>query len=204
MLKLKVCGMRDNNNLQDLLRITPDYIGFIFYKKSSRFVNEAIKVSKPKGVKYVGVFVDENIESILQKVKEYHLDFVQLHGNETPEFCKNILKEGIGVIKAFNISTSKDIQKIKSYDETCTYFLFDAKGKLPGGNGHSFNWETLKDYNGKTKFFLSGGISLRMAWKIKYLNHNKLFAIDINSQFEYSPALKNIHKINMFQDELQY
>lgn len=202
MLKLKVCGMRNEKNLEHLVVVKPDYIGFIFHEASRRYVQKQISVPKPKDVKYVGVFVDEDLESILEKIESYQLDMVQLHGQESPAFCQSISKRGIQVIKAFNIDTKTDFNQVNSYSGSCDFFLFDAKGKLPGGNGHSFNWETLKHYNGDTRFFLSGGISLSMAWKIKYLQHPKLYAIDINSKFEYAPALKNIHQINMFKDEL--
>lgn len=202
MLKLKVCGMRNEKNLEHLIAVKPDYVGFIFHKASKRYVHNNISTPKPKDVKYIGVFVDADFEYIIEKIKNYHLDLVQLHGQESPTFCQSLSKLGIQVIKAFNIDANTDFNHVNTYSGSCDYFLFDAKGKLPGGNGHSFNWETLKNYNGDTLFFLSGGISLAMAWKIKYLQHPKLFAIDINSKFEYAPALKNIHQINMFKDEL--
>lgn len=203
MLKLKVCGMRKTNNIEQLLTLQPDYMGFIFHPSSPRFVNRPISIPKPKHTKYVGVFVNETLEGIIEKINTYQLDMIQLHGQESPEFCNSLSKYDIEIIKAFNIDANTNFSTIESYSSSCAYFLFDAKGKLPGGNGHSFNWELLKRYKGNTPFFLSGGITLSMAWKIKYLNHPKLYAIDINSKFEYEPALKNIHQINMFKDELQ-
>ena len=202
MIKLKVCGMRDKTNISDLLKIKPDYIGFIFHKASPRFVQQAIPLKKSKTTKYVGVFVDEELVTIKSKIKTYDLDVVQLHGKETPEFCKAISNFGVEVIKAFNIDAETNFDDIDQYSNTCNFFLFDAKGKLPGGNGYSFNWNLLNKYKGKTPFFLSGGISLSMAWKIKYLFHPQLYAIDINSKFEYAKALKNINNIQMFKDEI--
>ena len=204
MLKLKVCGMRDENNLRQLLNISPDFIGFIFHKPSSRYVQHPPLVSKKHGVKYVGVFVNDTLDRIQSKIKAFHLDIVQLHGQETPEFCQAVSNLGVKVIKAFNIIPEFSFERIAPYHATCDYFLFDATGKHPGGNGISFNWELLKTYKGDTPFFLSGGINLSMAWKIKYLDHPNLFAIDVNSQFEYQPALKNIHNLTIFKDELQH
>ncbi len=202
MLKLKVCGMRDEDNIHQLHKITPDYIGFIFHKSSSRYVSQPLTLEKPKAITYVGVFVDDTIERIQSKIEIYKLDCIQLHGNETPEFCQNISNLGVQVIKAFNITSGFNFEALNIYSPYCDYFLFDATGKHPGGNGVSFNWELLKHYKGIRPFFLSGGINISMAWKIKYLNHPKLYAIDINSQFEYKPALKNINNITIFKDEL--
>lgn len=204
MLKLKVCGMRDEDNLHQLLRLKPDFVGFIFYKNSSRHVTQPLPLPKPDMVNYVGVFVDDSIESIQSHIKTYQLDYVQLHGKESPEFCAQVAKLGVKIIKAFNINAHTDFKALEVYTPSCDFFLFDASGKLPGGNGISFNWELLKQYKGSLPFFLSGGIQLSMAWKIKYLHHPKLYAIDINSQFEYKPALKNINDITIFKDELQH
>lgn len=203
MIKLKVCGMRDQTNISDLLKLKPDYIGLIFHKPSPRFVHQIIPIEKPKATKIVGVFVDEELASIKSKIEAYNLDVVQLHGKETPEFCRAITNLGVEVIKAFNIDDQSNFSYIDQYTDTCNFFLFDTKGKLPGGNGHSFNWNILSKYKGKTPFFLSGGISLSMAWKIKYLFHPQLYAIDINSKFEYAKALKNVNNIQMFKDEIQ-
>ncbi len=203
MLKLKVCGMRDEHNLDQLLQLEPDFVGFIFYKNSSRLVTQPLDIPKPKEVKYVGVFVNDTIENIIKATNKFQLDYIQLHGQESPEFCLKVTQLGVKVIKAFNINTQTNFNDIYKYSNTCQFFLFDATGKLPGGNGISFNWEILKKYKGETPFFLSGGIQLSMAWKIKYLFHPKLYAIDINSQFEYKPALKNINNISIFKDELQ-
>lgn len=204
MLKLKVCGMRDEENIRQLQTIQPDFIGFIFHQPSSRYVETPVLLPQKENTKYVGVFVNAPLEDISSKIDTYQLDYVQLHGSESPELCKAVSALNIKVIKAFNISTNTDFDHINTYAPYCSYFLFDSTGKHPGGNGICFNWEILKHYKGNTPFFLSGGIDLSMAWKIKYLDHPKLFAIDINSKFEYKPALKNINDITTFKDELQH
>lgn len=202
MLKLKVCGMRDNTNITALSEIKPDFIGFIFHKKSSRNVSEPIQTDSSKNCFRVGVFVNETQAFIFDKIKKYHLDYVQLHGAESPEFCNDIREQGIKIIKAFNISDDFNFSNITSYEPLCDYFLFDAFGKRAGGNGITFNWRLLNKYNGKTAFLLSGGIDATMANQIKELKHSKFAGIDINSGFEIEPAFKNIEKIKAFKNEL--
>lgn len=201
-MKLKVCGMRDNESLRGLINEKPDFIGFIFHEKSLRNIVNFPTTEIPKSIFKVGVFVNESSKYILEKTKLYKLDFVQLHGNETPEYCEFIQKEGVKVIKAFNINEHFNFGKLSEYEQHCTYFLFDAFGKNVGGNGITFNWKLLTEYKGSIPFLLSGGINETMAKKIKEINHPKLVGVDINSQFEIKPGLKNISKIKKFTDEL--
>lgn len=202
MLKLKVCGMRDNTNIEALSELKPNFIGFIFHEKSSRNISESINVNLPESIGKVGVFVDKPLEFILEKMRLFNLDFIQLHGKETPEFCSVLKNDEIKVIKAFNISEAFDFTILKAYEPYCDYFLFDAFGKQAGGNGILFNWDLLKNYKGTIPFLLSGGIDHTMTTIIKNFNHSKFVGIDINSGFETAPALKDIKTIKAFKHEL--
>lgn len=195
-LKLKVCGMRNPQNIGELLSLNPDYMGMIFYDKSSRNVGTELDSSyirELNSVKKIGVFVNETEAVMEEKVKEFGLDFLQLHGQESPELCSRLKKKGIGIIKVFSIGNEFDFAQLQAYEAFVDFFLFDTKGKHPGGNGVVFNWEILSQYTGTKPFFLSGGISLE---NIKNLpEHPKLYAIDVNSKFERSPGLKNIDQL---------
>jgi len=203
MLKLKVCGMRDSENIISLSEMQPDFIGFIFHEKSSRNISETVLTNTPKNIDRVGVFVNESIKFIANNIKQYHLDYIQLHGNESPEFCKKVKNLKVGVIKAFNISENFDFSSLSNYEQQCNYLLFDAFGKQAGGNGITFNWELLSKYEGKTPFLLSGGIDEAMVDEIKKIRHPKFIGIDINSGFELKPAFKNITKIKRFSDSIK-
>jgi phosphoribosylanthranilate isomerase len=191
MTKLKICGMKYPDNIVEVSQLLPDYLGFIFYEKSSRFFDGEIpEISK--SIKKVGVFVDATLEEIISKIKKYDLNAVQLHGNETPEFCKNIKQENIEIIKVFSVNDDFDFEVVKPFGAVSDYFLFDTKGKLPGGNGITFNWQILEKYNSIKPFFLSGGIGIEDIEKIKQMNL-PIYAIDVNSKFEIEPGLKNIN-----------
>ncbi|MCB0398205.1 MAG: phosphoribosylanthranilate isomerase [Winogradskyella sp.] len=222
-MKLKICGMKYNT--VEVANLQPDYLGFIFYDKSPRNF-EGIIPSLPKSIKKVGVFVDEDLEVIIQKVEKYNLDAIQLHGNESPEYCKE-LKEcchaeldsayhleipacaGMTeIIKVFSIKDEFDFSQLQPYEDMVDYFLFDTKGKLPGGNGYTFNWDVLKEYPSTKPYFLSGGIGLGELQKIKeFIKHptsKYCYAIDVNSKFEIEPGLKSINELEKFIYELQH
>lgn len=198
MMKIKVCGMRDAANLAELIELKPDFVGFIFYDKSPRYVgellNEEFVRSIPKPIKKVGVFVNANLDYILRIVKKYDLQYVQLHGHETPDFCRNLKTRGINIIKAFSISETFNFWSLNNYKPHCDYFLFDAKGSEPGGNGIAFDWNILKRYDAEKPFFLSGGLSLENIEEVAKLNM-RVFGLDVNSKFEKEPALKDIDKL---------
>lgn len=202
-MKLKVCGMRDENNLTNLLKINPDFIGLIFHEKSPRNVSIPIKIELPKNTFLTGVFVDESEAFIIRKISENGLKAIQLHGQESPIFCKKIKELNQKVIKAFNIHSEFDFSALDEYTPYCDYFLFDAFGKNAGGNGITFDWELLKNYTGKTPFFLSGGIDSDMAKTLKEIKHSKFKGVDINSKFEIEPGLKDIEKVNLFKDKIK-
>lgn len=191
--------MRNPQNITDIAALNPDYLGFIFYEKSKRYVgedfDEAATYHLPKGIKKIGVFVNASMEYVLSKVKRYGLDLVQLHGEESPEFCRDLQRNNIPVIKVFAVGQTFDFSVLEPYKPHCNYFLFDTKGKEKGGNGMVFNWEVLKDYDNEKPFFLSGGLSLENVGKVKELQSLNIVAIDVNSGFEVAPALKDVEKV---------
>ena len=202
-MKLKVCGMRSSKNIINLARIMPDYMGFIFWENSKRFVsNLTPDLGEP--VKKVGVFVNASLEYIKDCIEAHKLKAVQLHGNESPEQCGELAEVDVEVIKAFSIQRESDFSQTVVYESVCDYFLFDTKGELPGGNGLHFDWTVLKDYPSKKPFFLSGGIGpndcLAIASIIKL--NLPLYAIDVNSKFEIEPGFKNIQSIKEFKSKL--
>ena len=202
-MKLKVCGMREKNNIISLADLKPNYIGFIFWISSTRYVDQSTP-SLPEAIKKTGVFVDATIDFIQSMVQNHQLKAVQLHGEETPDYCSIIQKFGVEVIKSFSIKDQFDYNKINIYEDYCDYYLFDTKGKLPGGNGYAFDWTLLNAYPSEKPFFLSGGIGPNELIKIKDLINSSLpvYAIDVNSKFEYSPGLKNIDLIRQFKKQL--
>ncbi len=194
-MKLKVCGMKLENNISEISKLNPDFMGFIFWPKSKRFFNEkSIRIFDK--INKVGVFVNQDYDFIIDKINNFELDFVQLHGEEDYQFCKKI-KTQCKLIKVFNIGADFDFEILNSFESVCDYFLFDTKGDSYGGNGIKFDWKLLKKYPSKKPFFLSGGIDLKDFTEILEIKELKipLVGIDINSKFEYEPGLKNIKKV---------
>lgn len=202
MLLLKVCGMRDNANITELLKVQPDFIGFIFHEQSSRNVSSKIEIQIPNDINKVGVFVNKDEHFIKNKIKDFKLTHVQLHGTESPTFCENIMGLGVKIIKAFNINDDFNFETLAEYELYCDFFLFDAFGEKAGGNGIVFNWDLLQNYKGNIPFLLSGGIDETMVDKLKNISHPRFVGIDINSKFETAAAYKNIEKIKEFRNGL--
>ncbi len=200
---LKVCGMRDEANIAALAELQPDFIGFIFHEISPRYCEKVPEVFISESTCKTGVFVNKSEEYIARKKKDFHLDYVQLHGAESPEFCGKIQHSVAPVIKAFNLHDGFDFDRLKPYEEVCAFFLFDASGSLAGGNGITFNWQILEQYRGTTPFLLSGGIDESMAEAIRNISHPAFYGVDINSRFEILPGIKDINKIKQFKNELQ-
>jgi phosphoribosylanthranilate isomerase len=196
---IKVCGMRDAENIREVEALGIDLMGFIFWPKSSRYVNER-PAYLPTQCKRVGVFVDEDVNTIKKLANDYALDYIQLHGSESPEYVQQL--RNWQVIKAFNIATTEDLEATKTYEGIVDYFLFDTKGKSVGGNGEKFDWSVLEAYHGDTPFLLSGGIGPDDAERVRTFQHEKCIGIDLNSKFELSPALKDINKLQEFIKEL--
>ncbi len=203
-MKLKVCGMKHPENIKKLIDIQPDYIGFIFYPKSKRYIGGSLQQEViqaiPASIKKVGVFVNESIDKIEMKIKDYQLDFIQLHGDESAEFCKQLCEKGFQIINAFQVHKDFDFNKLDAYKAYCKYFLFDTQTPLYGGSGNKFDWHLLNNYDNEIAFFLSGGIDLEDADKILNIKKLNIHAIDINSKFEIEPGLKDIDKIKLFKN----
>ncbi|MBT8393942.1 MAG: phosphoribosylanthranilate isomerase [Flavobacteriaceae bacterium] len=204
-MKLKVCGMKYQDNILEVAALQPDYLGFIFHEPSPRnFEDEIPNISD--SIKKVGVFVDEKIEYVSRQIEKYKLDAVQLHGHESTEMCRILKSSGIEVIKVFSIKNEFDFSVLEAYEAVCDFFLFDTKGKLPGGNGYTFNWNALIKYPSSKPFFLSGGIGLDEIDKIMEFKKSDVskycYTIDINSKFEIEPGLKNIKKVKEFKSQL--
>ncbi len=205
-IKVKVCGM--NKNAAEVATLNPDYLGFIFWEPSKRHFDEK-PIILPHRIKKVGVFVDAYIEEIVEKVNTHKLVAVQLHGKESPDYCRTLKSElkGVDIIKVFSLKDEFDFKELEPYESVCDYYLFDTKGKLPGGNGYKFDWQILKDYPSKKPYFLSGGIGPMDLDSIKEFmklpNSNLCHAIDVNSQFEIEPGLKDLGALKDFIKELR-
>lgn len=204
-MKLKVCGLKHQENIEQLSALPIDYMGFIFYKKSTRYIEDNLNFDLvreiPVHIKKTGVFVNENSYSIFNSIAHYNLDMIQLHGEETESICAEF-KPYVKVIKAFRVSDIFDFNQLKNYVPHVDYFLFDTLTESYGGSGKQFNHEILKNYTYNVPFFLSGGIDETCLESIKQLNHPQLHAIDINSKFEIDPGLKNVQKIKSFIKQL--
>lgn len=205
--KIKVCGMRESANIELVAALQPDYLGFIFYEKSPRYVGEELDAEQlkafPRQIRKVGVFVNAHPDFILRMVRKYSLDLVQLHGTEAPEVCRNLRGRGISIIKAFSIDEGFNFSRLNNYKPFCDYFLFDTKGEGFGGNGTTFNWELLQKYDNDKPFFLSGGISPEHAPALHELRGLNIHAFDINSRFETKPGLKDVQKLKNFIQQIR-
>ena len=201
-IRLKVCGM--NLNTTEVSNLQPQYLGFIFWKPSKRFFQEAMP-QLPDSIHKIGVFVNATIEEILATTIRYKLYAIQLHGQENEAFCRSLKEQikDIKIIKVFAIGDDFDFAEIHPFEKVCDYYLFDTKGELPGGNGTVFNWKVLKNYPSQKPYFLSGGIGLSHIESIKeFLNRPEskyCHAIDVNSKFETAPGLKNIAQLKEFK-----
>ena len=199
---VKVCGMRDAENIREVEALGVDWMGFVFHRTSPRFVGE-LPDYLPQRAKRVGVFVDEREEQIMETVQLFRLDMVQLHGRETSDFCSRIRSKGLKVIKAINVQNTFSTEEVSFYERACDYFLFDTKTPLPGGSGQKFDWSSLSAYRGTTPFLLSGGISPDDADRVEAFVHERCIGIDLNSRFETSPAYKDIHLLQSFIDKIK-
>ncbi len=218
-MKLKVCGMKYQENIEAVAKLQPDYLGFIFYEKSPRNFEGEIPVL-PSTIKKTGVFVDVTIDFIVEKVNKHGFKAVQLHGNENAEYCKELKNVFISLnrphrslrpvrsdnniielFKVFSIKDKFDFDLLQPYEGIVDYFLFDTKGKEKGGNGYAFDWSVLEGYPSTTPFILSGGIGLDEVEKIKAILTTDLpiHGIDVNSKFEIKPGLKDIKDIKEFK-----
>ena len=204
--KLKVCGMRQAANIAAVAELQPDYLGFIFYQKSPRFISEvSAELIKyvPSIIKTTGVFVDEEIQIVKQYIIKYNLKAVQLHGKESAVYCQELKSTGVEVIKAFGIDENFDFSSLESYLNEVDYFLFDTQTPAHGGSGKVFDWKLLEKYQFNKTYFLSGGIDLVHIETLKNINDPRLYAIDVNSKFELEPGLKDVEKLKEFFKEMK-
>ncbi len=207
-MKIKICGMKHPDNIQEVADLYPDYLGFIFYDKSKRYVldeqkeafssfifNSALPVQK------VGVFVNEEIKSIIRIATEYDMNILQLHGDETPEYCENLHLLGFTIIKAFGMHKDFDFAVLGEYADVCDYFLFDTQSKEYGGTGNHFDWSLLKQYDNSKPVFLSGGLDIKDIPTIHdLLKDVAVHALDFNSKLEVEPGLKTVEKCKQVID----
>lgn len=207
-MKIKVCGMRDPENIRQVAALQPDYMGFIFYEESKRFapahITPKLLALLPAAVQKVGVFVNESTEQVLATVKTFGLDLVQLHGRETPRQCQELRDAGIKVIKAFSVGESFSFENTLLYERSCDFFLFDTRGKHYGGNGVSFDWELLKAHISDKPYFLSGGLTIDLLESEAFQKlRPKPYAVDVNSGFEQEPGMKKVPELKQLVDSFR-
>lgn len=206
-LRIKICGMREFQNMEEVAALRPDFMGFIFYSKSPRFVETldvgATSYLKKQNIQPVAVLVNEPVEAIFERVEKGGFSWVQLHGRETPDHCAALKSKGLFVMKAFSIAEASDFEETRFYHGVCDYFLFDTKTVLHGGSGQRFDWSVLRNYTGTTPFFLSGGIGPEDAVQVNCLDHPLLAGVDLNSRFEDRPAFKNAALLQTFIHQLK-
>ena len=212
-MKLKVCGMKYKDNIKAVSSVQPDFMGFIFYKNSARNFDNSSITKIPDSIKKVGVFVNESLDVVKEKVKQFNLQVVQLHGSESSEYCSQLKRHygervpsTIEIIKVFSIKDEFNFDVLQPYEANCDYYLFDTKGKLPGGNGYTFNWDVLKKYPSTKPYLLSGGIGLNEIEKIKAFKKSPAskycYALDVNSKFEIEPGLKHSEALEKFKNQV--
>jgi len=208
-IKIKICGMKDPGNIMATGELQPDFMGFIFYPDSPRFFGEITEEQEkilrrlPGKIRKTGVFVNEQLSTIVDIGKRLDLKVIQLHGEETPLVCKNLKQQGFEVIKTFKIDHDK-IFSTDHYESVVDYFLFEKRGILPGGNNQTFDYSNLDELVIKKPFFLSGGISLSNYENTFSMNHKGPYGIDVNSAFENSPGIKNVERLSQLINQLRY
>jgi phosphoribosylanthranilate isomerase len=203
---IKVCGMRNPDNIRELTELKPDYVGFIFYLHSKRFVGDLsadASASVSSTTKKTGVFVNETMDVMADAVIQHDLDAVQLHGEESGEFCRTFRKflhnmqteKHVEIIKAFGISEDFDFGQLEDYEDFVDFYLFDTQSPEHGGSGIAFDWSNLENYKGKKPYFLSGGLSPDNIDAIKEIKDVRLYGVDLNSKFEVEAGMKDIEKL---------
>lgn len=205
-MKIKVCGLREQNNIEAVAALKPDYMGFIWYTQSPRYVYrlpEKVLQQLPAGIIKTAVFVNEEMPVIKALIKQFGFEAVQLHGQESPEFCSE-LKQQVQVLKAFGLDEQFDFSRLEPYTDCIDYFLFDTKTAQHGGSGQTFNWSVLNNYRLDVPFFLSGGLSLDNMEEIKKIKHPAFYGVDLNSRFETEPGLKDINKLKKAFEMLSF
>jgi phosphoribosylanthranilate isomerase len=196
-MKIKVCGLKMPENILAVAALNPDFMGFIFYEGSPRYVgNQAEKMLEniPSSIQKTAVFVNKSAVEINTLIDKYHFDAIQLHGDEDPDFAYSF-RNKVKVIKAFGVDNTFNFEKLNDYVNKADYFLFDTKTEKHGGSGKPFDWSVLDNYQLDVPFFISGGVSPENLEQVLNLNHPQLYGIDLNSKFEDTPGVKNIEQL---------
>jgi phosphoribosylanthranilate isomerase len=199
--RLKICGMRVPSNIAEAIALKPAYMGFLMYLGSKRFIADldaSVISAVPESIKTTGVFVNEELEVVKNAIDLYHFKAVQLHGNESPDYCM-ALKGSAEVIKAFGIDETFNFSMLEAYTDVVDYFLFDTQTPEHGGSGKAFNWRLLERYTLQKSYFLSGGIGLANVAELLEISDDRFYAIDVNSRFEQIPGLKDIAQLTQFK-----
>ena len=205
-LKIKICGMKDPGNIQRISLLLPDYMGFIFYPRSLRYAGELspAKIAKvPARITKVGVFVNLPAVDVLSSCRQMGIRTVQLHGNESPDYCKKLKDNGLKIIKVFSIGIQDGFKTMSAYQDACDFYLLDTAFEEYGGSGKQFEWTRLNEYDQDKPFFLSGGIDPGDAERILELKHPELFGVDLNSRFETEPGIKTRDKLSVFMQKIR-
>jgi phosphoribosylanthranilate isomerase len=207
-MKVKICGNKDVANFTAVSELNPDLVGFIFYPKSPRYVDDSIRGSDFKStykeLKRVGVFVDMPLDQVLEKSKVFGLDYCQLHGDESLEYTRELYAAGQKIIKVFRIGQAGfDSLELLSFEKYCDYFLFDTRTDQYGGSGKKFDWSLLNQYSGNLPFFLSGGIGPADLEALNSIEHPRFVGIDLNSKFEITPGIKDVESLKQFFTEIK-
>lgn len=201
-MKIKVCGLKNRENIREIVSCKPDFLGFIFYPSSPRYVGENFDMrlmrNIPPYIGKTGVFVNQDFDTIIRLVDQYGLNYVQLHGDEDASFAAALKAKRIAVVKAFRMDQNYDFRNTESFLSSCEYFLFDTKSESYGGSGEKFDWQVLHRFTLGKPFFLSGGITPDDGNSIAAFQHPSLLGIDINSGFETRPGVKDVFKVNEF------
>jgi phosphoribosylanthranilate isomerase len=207
MIRVKVCGMRDPGNVKEIADAKPDFVGFIFYRRSLRYVGDETEKSLftnvPNGIIRTGVFLNEENKTIANISNRTGLEAIQLHGNESPAACLELKSLGLTVVKTFQIGEDFNFENLEKYRSGCDYFLFDTKSPLHGGSGKKFDWGRLGEYSVEKPFFLSGGIGPEDVDAVKSVVNHGLYAVDINSRFEITPGIKDADKVRKFINDIK-
>jgi phosphoribosylanthranilate isomerase len=204
---IKVCGMRQPENIRQVAALGVDWMGFIFWAGSKRLCTTEpgewnLEKTEKSTFRRVGVFVNALAEDMMETAARYGLDYLQLHGDESPELCHSLQKRGFSLIKAFSIATAADLKRTAAYEGRTDYYLFDTACEGYGGSGKSFDWSLPEAYEGETPFLLSGGIHPGSIESIRRFHHPRFAGIDLNSGFESAPGLKDIEKLTSFIKQL--
>ena len=200
---VKVCGMTDGDNIRAVEALGVDILGFIFYPRSPRYVR-GIPDYLPERAHRAGVFVDAGYDAIMHTRDAFGLEYVQLHGSESPELGGRLRAGGLRVVKAFGIDAQARALPLPGceWEDACDLYLFDTRTDAHGGSGKSFDWRVLERYGGRMPFLLSGGIGPGREDEVKMIGHKMFAGIDLNSRFESAPGMKDVAKLDAFLNAL--